>query len=181
MDWLNSNSGAITAIATAVLAIITVIYVFMTYRILKAMNQPEIMVYLRPHEANVNNVMLSIENVGTGVARELRFTGDLSLGFESITQFKDVDFPKNGIDVLGPGQKIDHYLGSILENPEALKQPPFEITVTYSDSSTNHEEKKSFHLRSREFLGVGTIGGSPLYEICKTAKEIQKDLRKLTG
>ena len=114
MDWLNSNSGAITAIATAVLAIITVIYVFMTYRILKAMNKPEITVYLRPHEANVNNVMLSIENVGTGVARELRFTGDLSLGFKTITQFKDIDFPKNGIDVLGPGQKIDHYLGSIL-------------------------------------------------------------------
>ena len=105
----------------------------------------------------------------------------MSLGFKTITQFKDIDFPKNGIDVLGPGQKIDHYLGSILENPEALKQPPFEITVTYSDSSTNHEEKKFFHLRSREFLGVGTIGGSPLYEIAKTAKEIQKDLRKLTG
>ena len=181
MDWLNSNSGAITAIATAVLAIITVIYVFMTYRILKAMNKPEITVYLRPHEANVNNVMLSIENVGTGVARELRFTGDLSLGFKTITQFKDIDFPKNGIDVLGPGQKIDHYLGSILENPEALKRAPFEITVTYSDSFANHEEKKNFHLNSREFIGVGTIGGSPLYEIAKTAKEIQKDLRKLTG
>ena len=58
MDWLNSNSGAITAIATAVLAIITVIYVFMTYRILRATNQPEIMVYLRPHEVDVNFVVL---------------------------------------------------------------------------------------------------------------------------
>ena len=93
--------------------------------------------------------MLSIENVGTGVARELRFTGDLSLGFKTITQFKDIDFPKNGIDVLGPGQKIEHCLGSILENPEALKRAPFEITVTYSDSSANHEEKKNFHLNSR--------------------------------
>ena len=180
MDWLNSNSGVITAIATAVLAIITVVYVFMTYRILRATNQPEITVYLRPHEASVNVVVLWIENAGKGVARNLRFTGDLSLGFESKTPFKDISFPKSGIDVLGPGQKIDHCLGSILENPEALKQAPFEITVTYSDSSANHEEKKVFHLNSREFIGVGTIGGSPLYEIAKTAKEIQKDLHKLT-
>lgn len=174
MDWLNSNSGAITAIATAVLVIVTTLYVIFTYRILRATNQPEILVYLRPHEVDVNLVVLWIENAGTGVARKVRFTGDLSLGFES-----KIPFPKNRIDVLGPGQKIDHCLGSILEKPDVLKQAPFEITVTYSDSSANHEKKKIFHLNSREFLGVGTIGGSPLHEIAKAAKEIQKDMYKL--
>ena len=139
MDWLNSNSGAITAIATAVLVIVTTLYVIFTYRILRAMNQPEILVYLRPHEVDVNLVVLWIENAGTGVARKVRFTGDLSLGFES-----KIPFPKNRIDVLGPGQKIDHCLGSILEKPDVLKQAPFEITVTYSDSSANHEKKKIF-------------------------------------
>ena len=183
MDWwdcLNSHSGAITAIATAVLVIVTIVYVIFTYRIVRATNQPEIMVSLRPHETYGYFAILRVENVGTGVARNVRFTGDLSLGFQSITPFKDIGFLKNGIDLLGPGQKIEHCLGSILENPEALKQPPFEITVTYSDSSTNHEEKKIFHLNSREFIGVGTIGGSPPHEIAKTAKEIQKDLHKLT-
>ncbi len=179
MDWLNSNSGAITAIATVVLVVFTIIYVQLTSRILRATNQPEITVYLRPHEANVNGVVLWIENAGKGVARNVRFKGDLSLGFESKTPFKDIGFPKNGIDVLGPGQKIDHCLGSILENPEALKRAPFEITVTYSDSSANHEEKKIFHLNSREYIGVGTIGGSPPFDIARAAKEIQKDLHKL--
>ena len=180
MDWLNSNSGAITAIATAVLVFITAVYVYFTYRILRATNQPEITVYLRPHAAAVNILMLWIENVGTGVARNVRFKGDLSLGFDIIPQFKDIGLLKDGIDVLGPGQKIEHCLGSILENPEALKRTPFEITVTYSDSSANRKEKKIFHLNSREHIGVGTIGGAPLYEIAKTAKEIQKDLHKLT-
>ncbi len=76
------------------------------------MNQPEIMVSLRPHEAYGYFAILRVENVGTGVARNVRFTGDLSLGFKTITQFKDIDFPKNGIDVLGPGQKINHFLVS---------------------------------------------------------------------
>ena len=74
------------------------------------------MVSLRPHEARVNLAMLWIENVGTGVARNVRFTGDFSCSsFDSKTQLKDIGFLKNGIDVLGPGQKIDHILVSILE------------------------------------------------------------------
>ena len=180
MNWLNLNSGAITAIATAVLVFITAVYVYFTYRILRATNQPDITVYLRPHEASVNVVVLWIENAGTGVARNVRFTGDLSLGFKSITLIKDIGFLKNGIDVLGPGQKIEHCLGSILENPEALERAPFEITVTYSRAWGYHQIKRIFHLNFHEFIGVGTIGGSPLYEIAKTTKEIQKNLHKLT-
>lgn len=181
MDWLNSISGAITAIATAVLAIFTIVYVWLTSRILRVMNHPEIVVSLRPHAIHPNVAVLWIENLGTGVARNVRFTGDLSLGFKSLTPFKDIGFLKNGIDVLGPGQKIDHCLGSILENPEALKQAPFELTVTYSWSWGWRPIKRIFQLNFHEFLGLGTIGGAPLHEIAKTAKEIQKDLRKLTG
>ena len=180
MDLLNSNSGAITAIATAVLVIITTVYVYFTYRILRATNQPEITVYLRPHEIDVNVVVLWIENAGSGVARELRFTGDLFLGFESITSIKDIGFLKHGIDVLGPGQKIDHCLGVITKNLDALKQAPFELTVTYSRSWGWCSAKRDFHLNFSEFIGVGKIGGSPSHEIAKATKEIQKDLHKLT-
>ena len=70
MDWwdcLNSHSGAITAIATAVLVACTIRYVKLTSDILRATNQPEIMVYLRPHEVDVNFVVLWIENAGTGL------------------------------------------------------------------------------------------------------------------
>ena len=69
MDWwdcLNSHSGAITAIATAVLVIVTIVYVIFTYRIVRATNQPEIMVSLRPHEAHVYLAMLWIEKRGDG-------------------------------------------------------------------------------------------------------------------
>ena len=180
MDWMISISAAIQAIATVVLVACTIRYVKLTSRILRAANQPEIVISLRPHEAHVNLAMLWIENVGTGVARDVRFTCDLSFSFDGKTQLKDIGFLKNGIDVLGPGQKINHFLVSILENPEVLKQAPFKLTVTYSDSSGNSEDKKIFHLYFREYLGSATIGGSPPFDIARDVKEIQKDLHNLT-
>lgn len=179
-DWLTAISAAIQAIATIVLVVFTIIYVKLTSRISRATNQPEIMVSLRPHEAYVDLAMLWIENVGTGVARNVKFTGDFSFSFDGKTQLNDLGFLNDGIDVLGPGQKISHFLVSTLENPDVLKMPGFELTVTYSDSSRKRQDKKFFHLNFGEYEGTTTIGGVPLFDIAKALKEMQKDLKKLT-
>ena len=68
IDWLNTNQGVVIGIVTVVFVGITGYYVYLTWRMLKANNTPEIAVSLRPHEAHVNLVMLCIENIGTGAA-----------------------------------------------------------------------------------------------------------------
>ncbi len=179
MDWVIAISAALQAIATIVLVACTIRYVKLTSHILIATSKPEIVVSLRPHEAHVYLAMLWIENVGMGVARNVKFMGDFSRRFDGKTQLKEIGFFKNGIDVLGPGQKIDHFLVSTIENPEVLKQTAFELTVTYSDSSGNHKDKKVFHLNFGEYEGTTKIDGTPLYDIAKATKEIQKDLHNL--
>ena len=180
MEWMNSNSGAITAIFTAVLAVVTIVYVWLTSRILRAMNQPEIMVSLRPSGAYEYIAVLRVENVGTGVARNVKFMGDLSRSVDGKTKLKEIGFVKNGIAVFGPGQNVDHYFFGTLEIPEALKPVPFELIVTYSDSSEHHKNRRTFRLDFSECEGTPTTSGSPLHEIAKAAREIQKDLRRLT-
>ena len=71
IEWLNTNSGAIIAIATVVLVGIISYYVYLTWRLLKANNTPEIVVFLRPHQVHVQLVMLCVENIGTGAAYDL--------------------------------------------------------------------------------------------------------------
>ena len=78
IEWLNANSGAIIGMATVCTCGITGIYVYLTWRLLKANNTPEIAISLRPHEAHVNAVMLCIENIGTGAARNLQFATNSS-------------------------------------------------------------------------------------------------------
>ena len=75
ISWLNENSGAITAIATLILVGITGWYVYLTRQMLKVANTPVIRMFLH---ARGNSISLCVENIGTGFARDIKFTGDLS-------------------------------------------------------------------------------------------------------
>ena len=179
MDWLNSNSGAITAIATVVLVVITGYYVYLTWRLLKASHTPEIAIFLHPHEVHIQCLMLCIENVGMGPARGLRFQTDFSFKPDGETPLEEISFLKNGITYLGSGKKIEHFLVSVIGKLDNLKRSPLEITVTYRDL-TNHKYEDSFHLDFGELEGLSRIGEPPLSKIAKSLEGIQKDLSKLS-
>ena len=49
-EYLNQNNGTITAFATVVLTAITFWYAFLTRKILKSTNKPEILIFLYPDE-----------------------------------------------------------------------------------------------------------------------------------
>ena len=73
INWFNANDGVIIGIATVTLVGITGYYAYLTWRIVKANNTPEIAVSLRPHEAHIHCIMLCIENIGSGAARNIQF------------------------------------------------------------------------------------------------------------
>ena len=134
IDWINANDGFIMAVVTVVLVGITGYYAYLTRRILKAASTPEIAVSLRPHEAHINCVMLYIENIGSGAARNIQFQTDLSFKPDGERALEEVGFLKKGIDYLGPGQKIEHFLVSVFGKLDELKKTPLEFSVTYTDS-----------------------------------------------
>ena len=90
MEYLNSNSGALIVIFTFVLVCITLWYAYTTSQLLKVNSKPEVVVYLlsnrvegRPAEnqsfgAIKITTTLCVENVGRGVARNIKFGGNLS-------------------------------------------------------------------------------------------------------
>lgn len=181
IEWLNTYNGAIIGIATVVLVGITGIYAYLTWRMLKAGNTPEIAISLRPHEAHIHCVMLCIENIGTGAARNVEFQTDLSFKPDGERALEEVGFLKNGIDYLGPGQKIEHFLVSVIGKLDELKKTPIELGVTYMGSvKLKRKQKRTFCLDFGEDEGLATVGRSPLFEIAKATKDIQTDLRHVT-
>ncbi len=178
INWLNANDGAIVGIATAVLVGIIGYYAYLTRRLLKANDTPEIAISLRPHEISVNLVMLCIENVGTGAAHDVRFTTDpLSVPILDIP-FEKIGFLKSGIGYFEHGRKIEQFLVSVIGKFDELKQTELKITVTYKDS-TNRKYERTFSLDFSEGVGFSQIGGPPLYEIAKTIKKIQEDFHRV--
>ena len=179
INWLNVNDGVIIAIATVVLVIVTIRYTWLTGRLLKANDKPEVAVSLRPHEAHVNLVMLCIENIGTGAARNLQFVTNPSTIQGLDRPLENIGFLRGGIPYFEPGRKIEQFLVNVIDKFDQLKQTPLEIIVTYKDSG-NRKYESVFPLDFGENEGFSQIDRPPLFEIAKVTKEIQKDLRHIT-
>ena len=176
--WLNANSGVIIAIAAIVLVGIIGYYTYLTWRLLKANNTPEIAISLQCHEAYVSLVMLCVENIGTGAARNLRFvTKPASIPCLDIP-FEKIGFLKRGIAYFEPGRKIEQFLVNVIDKYDELKQTPLEITVKYKDA-VNHEHERTFYLDFSENEGFSHIDRPPLFEIANATKEIQKDIHNI--
>lgn len=180
INWLNTNDGAVIGIATVVLVGITGYYAYLTRRLLKANDIPEIVISLRPHEAHVNAVMLYLENIGTGAARNLQFVTSPSIIPNLDIPLEKIGFLRNGIAFFEPRRKIEQLLVIVIgkEKLNKLRQTPLKITVTY-ENSMNHRHERIFELDFGEYEGFSQFGTPPLYEIAKATKDIQKDLHHI--
>ena len=150
LDFLNENSGAITAITTIVLTGITAVYVYLTRLMLKTTNTPVVRMFLHASEYSVT---LCVQNIGTGFARDIKFTGNLSFkptqpGAAALGDLKPF---KDGIDYLGPGHKSETFLFHRAETAD-LPAHGFDVTVSYKDLA-NFKGKETFTLK----LATGTI------------------------
>ena len=131
IGFLNSNNGIITALATALLAYITWRYVRLmktyvqltqenvqlTQEMVENSYKPEVVVCLlsrgtrpvkiAPTETTDKPIMiLSIKNVGPGVARKIKFEGDFSFrSYEDGESLESVNFLTNEIERLVPGEE----------------------------------------------------------------------------
>lgn len=115
-----------TLIATGVVAIATMVYVWLTNRLLKETrrsidetNRPEVVIFLKfedGHTAPASRALgpylcklsLCIMNVGTRTAYKVKFKGDLSFKPAVGNPLNQVKSLKDGIPLLIPGQIVSH-------------------------------------------------------------------------
>ena len=184
ITWLNTNSGAITAIATVVLVGITAFYAWVTKKMLEENRQlrldahkPEIAIYLRSHPARIVLKFLCVENIGAGAAHDVRFRTDLSFTPDGKDSLENVRFLKEGINYLQPGGKRECLLASIVEHPE-LTDKLLDISVTYKDL-VNKEHERCFCLNFGEGIG-SSHDGSPFFKIAEALENIHSVLISLS-
>ncbi len=178
ITWLNTNSGAVIGIAIVILASVIGYYVYLTWRLLKAGNTPEIVISLRPHQAHVQLVMLCIENIGTGAAYDLQFATNPTSIPNLDVPFEKIGFLKSGIAYFEPGRKIEQFIASVTNKFDDLKQMPFEVGLTYRDS-VNQKHERAFQLDFGVNEGFSQIDKPPLFEIAKATRDIQRDIRSI--
>ena len=138
VDWLNSNSGAITGIAAIITAIATVVlvgitgfYAWVTKKMLEENRQmrldaqkPRIAIFLRPHESSIRFIVLCIQNMGGGPAKNVQFT----CTSDAILSPLFIGYIKHGISYFAPSQKIEDIIMDVHGQSAEVMQTPVEIT-----------------------------------------------------
>ena len=187
VDWLNANAGSVTAVATAVIAVSTVITAWLTRNLAKenrllreAGTEPRVVAYLKldPYRANVIKFVLA--NVGYGPARNVEFTFQADEGdFES----HDVQI-RNSSDrtlttMLPQGERIETFFGigpSLMEEPRLR---PINVSVRF-ENLNGRDFSDEYSLDVSQFIGFTVLGSPPEYEIAQTLKKIEKGIGQLT-
>lgn len=187
-DFLNKNDGAIIAIATLVLAGITLWYVIETMRMrrttqemLRVSNTPEIQISLQYQSQllDVSTIDLCIQNIGTGFAHNVQFNGSLLTFCPQLEDqpLGEYGIIKNGISHLGPGKRYQIILFWLTED-KYLPKEPLNVDITYRDPA-NNEQIKSCILDFKKIEGYTQLGDPSLESIAFSLQFIQEDLSKI--
>ncbi len=123
-----------TLLATIVVAIATVAYVCLTHQLVRAQTDPCVIVYTKFDGGS--HILLVIENVGNGIARDVRF--ELSREIPKYASGLDVDSAHvretlnsgpliNGIPAMKPGETRVHVWGQWGGLKKALGSDPLTV------------------------------------------------------
>ncbi len=189
LDFLNSNSGALMVVFTAVVTRSTVFYALLTARLARetrlmrqAQTDPQIEAIIRSREEWANFVHLHIKNIGLGPAFDLQFKfqpdGNHEGANQLIEEFCSIGVFKNGAGYLGPSQEIVSNYSAMHENFDAKIEAAILLNVIYK-SATGKMHKQSFRLDLSEFRGKSTLGKPHLYAIAQSLEKIQKDIKRI--
>lgn len=183
INWLNSNSAAITAAASVVLTGITAYYAFLTWHLVQENrelreehNRPRVAIATSLHEAHINIVHLVIENIGQGPAYEVKFDTNRDVRLSQGRSLREVGLFKGGVRFLPPRQRLELFLHNAVGAVDDFKSSPLEITVRYKDSVGREASPEKFVIDLSEYENLRKAGKPPLYKLADSLEELNKNL-----
>jgi hypothetical protein len=186
LEFLNENSGAFAVIFSALVAIATIVYAILTWRLVsetrkmrESQTEPKLSVTIQPREEWINLIDMVIKNIGLGPAYNIKFKVKPDFEYKKGKFLSDLGFMKNGLRYLAPNQKIQFFLTSMIDNFEEKVKNSFEIKIIYQNSIAKKYEDV-YVIDFSHLIGLSQLGEPPLYKLAKNIEKIQKDIHHLS-
>ena len=191
LDYLNKNSGAFTVIFTVVVAIATVVYAVLTWKLVKetglmrqAQTEPRIEITLKSLEIAIHIVRIHVRNIGMGPALNVKLTPRVMSGGDSaknlIAEFTQTNFFKTGIAYFGPSEeRVSHYT-QMTEDFDGKLASVIAFDIEY-EGVAGIQYKKILSIDMSEYKGTYQLGKPHLYSIAQSLEAIQKDVAHITS
>lgn len=189
MEYLNNNTGAVTALLTAVLVATTIFYAWVTFFLFRetrlgrlATQKPEMVAYLRPHNKLVSALNVHFANIGLGPAFAVKVSFNFIEGEAAKYELSHLPVkPRHLTNVMPAQSSMETNFGTYYELVEKQGEiSPFAIRIEYSDAKgRSHVFEELFEARSLEWLSV--LGRSSAEEIASGVTDAAKALRDIAS
>ena len=183
---LDAYDSVFTLVFSGIVSLSTIVYALLTWKLVsetrrmrKVQTEPNVSVFIKPREEWIGFVDLIIQNIGLGPAYNIKF--DIKPSFESIGEdsISEIGFIKNGLNYLGPNQKIQFFLTSMTENYDDKIEKSFDINIAY-DNAMGNKCKSVSRIDFSELKGLHQLGKPPLYQLVKAVEEIKSDIHRMS-
>lgn len=151
-----------------------------TKRIREVSTEPDIDIYLIPHEASNAFMNMVIRNNGGGAARGIKWK----------LEYDKDDATKRNISIgrmnlfttrtyIPAKEEIKFFFGSSFSLLKDGKMAPIHINVSYTGDNSNRKISKEFVIDIGQWEGMSSIGTPPLKEISDNIRQIKELLGHL--
>jgi hypothetical protein len=180
LDVLNKNQGAFIVVFTAILVLLNQRLAKETRRIREIGTEPNIEVYLVPHNESSAFINMVIKNSGGGPARNIKWEIDCDKAnaeSKGIQIFKMSLF--NILHYIPANEEFRFFFGSSVKLLQEPVMTPITIKVSYDNDLNSQRQFKSFVIDIKPWKGHTTLGKPPLYEIAASLKELNSTIKDL--
>lgn len=184
LEFFNQNSGAFAVIFSAIVAIATAVYAFLTWKLFsetkkmrEAQTEPKVSIVIQPRKEWISLIDMVIQNIGLGPAYDIKFNVSPDFEYAKGKFLSNLGFMKNGLQYLAPNQKIEFFLTSMTDNYKEKIINPFKISLSYQNS-IGKTYKEEYLLDFSHLIGLSQLS-DPLYNMSKNIENIEKDIHNL--
>jgi hypothetical protein len=178
---------AFAAVGACLSAFFAAWYTWLTFRLVRSQNEPNVILYVRHDEARPSILQIVIENIGRGLATDIRFTSSRTIPWYAWNSATNESGPVqpmtegpliNGIAALGPRDTRKLSWGQYKGLKQALGDEPIVINCTYKHGNrkmppvVSRLEIASFALTD----AVGSEGTRVIRELQRIANAVEKSI-----
>jgi hypothetical protein len=164
MSWVDQYGPLITLIFTAAVAVSTVIYAVLTWKLVsetqrmrRAQTDPNVAVFFERLEDYMGFGCLCVQNVGIGPAYDISLSlepsGDLEGAKALLNDFSRIKHLERGLKFLGPGHKVQSGFTSLREGHDQKIKAVIEVEVRYRSADQRHHSER-FRIDFAELEGT---------------------------
>lgn len=190
LQFLNTNSGALTVVFTAVVTIATAVYAALTWVLVKetrmmreVQTEPKLQVTISSFDFAIHIVRLYIRNIGLGPALNVTFKPKVISGGAAaeklLSEFTDVNFFNVGLNHFGPGQERVSGYTKLNEDHDEKMASVLGIDVIYF-SATGKVYSDTLVVDMSELKGSYQLGKPHAYAIAQSLEKLQQDIHHIS-